>query len=36
VLGENLGPGDGASVENARALELKSRAGAQFLLFDLD
>jgi redox-sensitive bicupin YhaK (pirin superfamily) len=36
VLGENLGPGDGASVENARTLELKSRAGAQFLLFDLD
>ena len=36
VLGENLGPGDGASVENARALELKSSAGAQFLLFDLD
>jgi len=36
VLGENLEAGDGAAVENARILELKSGAGAQFLLFDLN
>jgi redox-sensitive bicupin YhaK (pirin superfamily) len=36
LLGENLEAGDGAAVENARTLELKSRSGAQFLLFDLN
>jgi redox-sensitive bicupin YhaK (pirin superfamily) len=36
VLDENLKPGDGAAIENARTLEIKSRAGAEFLLFDLN
>lgn len=35
VLGERLEAGDGAAIEHARVLELASRAGAQFLLFDL-
>ena len=35
TLGERLESGDGAAIENADALELESRAGAQFLLFDL-
>lgn len=35
VLGETLKAGDGASIENAEALEIQSREGAQFLLFDL-
>jgi hypothetical protein len=35
VGGESLKTGDGVAIENAEALELKSRAGAQFLLFDL-
>lgn len=35
ALGERLESGDGAAVENAGALEMESRAGAQFLLFDL-
>ena len=35
VLGEQLKPGDGAAIENASALEIQSRGGAQFLLFDL-
>jgi hypothetical protein len=35
VAGETLKAGDGVAVENAEALELKSREGAQFLLFDL-
>lgn len=35
VLGEHLGPGDGAAIENAESLVLKSQADAQFLLFDL-
>lgn len=33
--GESLETGDGAAIENVEALELKSREGAQFLLFDL-
>ena len=35
VAGETLRSGDGAAIENAEVLELKSREGAQFLLFDL-
>lgn len=35
ALGERLESGDGAAIENADALEIQSRAGAQFLLFDL-
>ncbi len=35
VLGEHLKPGDGAAIENADALEIQSREGAQFLLFDV-
>jgi quercetin 2,3-dioxygenase len=35
VLGEHLEAGDGAAIENAETLEIHSRAGAQFLLFDL-
>jgi len=35
VAGETLKSGDGAAVENTDALEIKSRTGAQFLLFDL-
>jgi redox-sensitive bicupin YhaK (pirin superfamily) len=35
VLGEALQAGDGAAIENASALEIQSREGAQFLLFDL-
>lgn len=36
LLGSALGTGDGAAVEHATALEFQSRAGAQFLLFDLN
>lgn len=35
VAGESLKTGDGVAIENAPALELQSREGAQFLLFDL-
>jgi redox-sensitive bicupin YhaK (pirin superfamily) len=35
VGGETLGPGDGAAIENADAIEIASRSGAEFLLFDL-
>ena len=35
VSGETLKTGDGAAIENAETLELQSRDGAQFLLFDL-
>jgi quercetin 2,3-dioxygenase len=35
VFGEQLKPGDGAAIENAEMLEIESRSGAQFLLFDL-
>jgi len=35
LLGERLATGDGAAIENANELEVQSRAGAQFLLFDL-
>jgi hypothetical protein len=33
--GETLGPGDGAAIEEADAIEIASRSGAEFLLFDL-
>jgi len=36
LLGESLKPGDGLAIESAAALEFHSRAGAQFLLLDLD
>jgi hypothetical protein len=35
VAGESLKAGDGGAIENVEALEMKSREGAQFLLFDL-
>ena len=35
ISGERLQTGDGAAIENAETLELESRNGAQFLLFDL-
>ena len=35
VASEKLKSGDGAGVENADVLEIQSRAGAQFLLFDM-
>ena len=35
VSGETLKTGDGAAIENTEALEIQSREGAQFLLFDL-
>jgi hypothetical protein len=35
VGGETLGPGDGAAIEDADAVELESRADSEFLLFDL-
>lgn len=35
VAGESLKSGDGLSIENSNALEMQSRGGAQFLLFDL-
>lgn len=35
VFGESLKEGDGAAIENSAALEIQSRGGAQFLLFDL-
>lgn len=36
VLGERLELGDGAAIEHAESLEIQSREGAQFLLFDLN
>lgn len=36
VSGEPLKAGDGAAIENASVLEIQSRGGAQFLLFDLN
>jgi redox-sensitive bicupin YhaK (pirin superfamily) len=36
VSGESLKPGDGAAFENFDALEIRSHADAQFLLFDLN
>jgi hypothetical protein len=35
AAGETLGPGDGAAIEDADAIEIESRTGAEFLLFDL-
>ena len=35
VGGETLGPGDGAAIEETDAIEIASRGGAEFLLFDL-
>ncbi len=35
VGGETLGPGDGAAIEGAVAIEVGSPSGAEFLLFDL-
>ena len=35
VGGEILGPGDGAAIEGADAIELAARSDAEFLLFDL-
>ena len=35
VGGETLGPGDGAAIEDADAIEIASRSDAEFLLFDL-
>jgi redox-sensitive bicupin YhaK (pirin superfamily) len=35
VLGEQLKEGDGAGIENAETLDIESRDGARFLLFDL-
>jgi redox-sensitive bicupin YhaK (pirin superfamily) len=35
VGGETLGPGDGAAIEDADAIEIASREDAEFLLFDL-
>jgi quercetin 2,3-dioxygenase len=35
VSGETLKEGDGAAIENCAALDIQSRGGAQFLLFDL-
>jgi len=34
VAGELLNSGDGVAIENAETLELKSREGAQILLFE--
>jgi hypothetical protein len=36
VGGETLGPGDGAAIEDADAIEIASRSDAEFLLFDLN
>lgn len=36
AAGEELGRGDGAAIENAEGIELESRSGAEFLLFDLE
>jgi redox-sensitive bicupin YhaK (pirin superfamily) len=35
VGGETLEPGDGAAIEDADAIAIESRSGAEFLLFDL-
>jgi quercetin 2,3-dioxygenase len=35
VGGETLGPGDGAAIEDADAVEIASQSDAEFLLFDL-
>ncbi len=35
VGGETLGPGDSAAIEDADAIDIESRGGAEFLLFDL-
>jgi redox-sensitive bicupin YhaK (pirin superfamily) len=35
IAGETLGPGDGAAIEEAAAIEIASRTDAEFLLFDL-
>ena len=35
VGGETLGPGDGAAIEDADAIEIASQSGSEFLLFDL-
>jgi quercetin 2,3-dioxygenase len=35
VGGETLGPGDGAAIEDASAIDIASRSDAEFLLFDL-
>ncbi len=35
AAGEALGPGDGAAIEDAEAIEIESASGAEFLLFDL-
>jgi len=35
AAGELLKAGDGAAVESAKSLEIQSREGAQFLLFDM-
>ena len=35
VGGETLGPGDGAAIEDADAIEIASRSDSEFLLFDL-
>jgi redox-sensitive bicupin YhaK (pirin superfamily) len=35
VLGTSLKPGDGAAIEHVDVLEIQSKQGAQFLLFDL-
>ena len=35
VGGETLGPGDGAAIEDAEAIEITSASDAEFLLFDL-
>ena len=36
VGGEILGPGDGAAIEDADAIEIAARSDAEFLLFDLE
>lgn len=35
AAGETLGPGDGAAIEDADAIEIAARSNAEFLLFDL-
>jgi redox-sensitive bicupin YhaK (pirin superfamily) len=36
LLGQNLKLGDGMAIENATSLELQSKSGTEFLLFDLN